>query len=314
MDPQLYSLIAAIKSDSGIGVRTALAANPGLLSAACDELGRTPLHFAAQLNRASITDVLIKAGADFYAQDANGQLPLDVPPGETLNAARQHLRQVNAYRNEFLFAVHQQQIDVVRAKLEHDASLVSVRDVGDGASALMIACFHGNAELVRLLLHAGVRLDLADFSNGFDATYVCAEKGNGDCMRALLQAGIDPHRTWRVQYGPVPMQMNALHVASWKGKADVVAALLEHGADPNVRTKSYAVFAPLHFAASDGHTAVVQALLAHGADHTSRDGRRAITALEMAELGNHAETAAVLRSPPVLQQTFEKSPYNAPIG
>jgi len=314
MDSQLYALIAAIKSDSGIGVRTALAADPGMLSATCDDFGRTPLHLAAMLNRASITDILIRAGADFYAQDANGQLALDVPPGETLNAARMHLREVNAHRNHFLTAVHQQQTDAIRAQLEHDKSLVSVRDVGDGWSALMIACFHGNSELVRLLIHAGARLDLTDFSSGFDAAYVCAEKGNGECMRLLLQAGVDPLHTWRVHYGRLPMQMNALHVAAWKGKADIVRVLLDARVDPNVRALSYAVFSPLHFAATEGHTEVVKILLEHGADPTARDGRRAITALEMAEQGKHSETAEVLRSPPTRESAQVESPYNAPIG
>lgn len=91
------------------------------------------------------------------------------------------------------------------------------------------------------------------------------------------------------------MQMNALHVASWKGHAKIIPLLLAAKVDPNERVRSYTVFSPLHFAASEGHTEIVKLLLAAGADRQARDGRRGITALEMAEAGKHESTAAALR-------------------
>ncbi len=315
VDAQLQALLAAIKSDSTIGVRAAINAKPELLSAPCDALGRTPLHLAAAANRSGIAEMLIKAGADFYAFDANGQMPLDVPPGETLNAARQYLRTLNVHHNVFLEAVHKQQIETVRTMMEKDHSLVNALDIDNGWSPLMIACFHGNAEMVRMLINSGARMEDTDFHTGLDAAYFCAERGSGECMALLIRAGVDPSHTRRVIYGRLPMMMNALHVACWKGKTDVVAVLLQAGVDANARAKSYALFSPLHFAATEGHTEIVKLLLAHNADPTARDGRRAITAIEMAELSKHPETAAVLRSEPERDNfVAQPSPYRGPTG
>src|SRR5690606_20163116 len=117
-----------------------------------------------------------------------------------------------------------------------------------------------------------------------------------DCLKVLIDAGVDVTPTWRVGYGRLPMQMNALHVASWKGHAEVVKVLLAAKKfDVNERAQSYAVFSPLHFAATEGHAEIVKQLLAAGADKTAVDGRRAINALQMAEAGKHEAAAAALR-------------------
>lgn len=255
----------------------------------------SPLHLAARSNERRVAEYLVKGNVDFYARDENQQLALDVPPGQTLNETRQYLRELNKTRNEFLAAVHEQKIERVKALLAADKSLAESRDIGDGWSAVMTACRFGNDELLRTLIAAGAPLNAVDFNTAQDALYVAAEKGHAGCLKQLLDAGADPNQTWTVNYGRLPMVMNALHVASWKGHSEIVRLLLAAKVDVNRRATSYAVFSPLHFAATEGHTEIVKQLLAAGADVGARDGRRNITALEMAEAGKHDETAAVLR-------------------
>jgi ankyrin repeat protein len=290
------ALIALIAKDNSVEVQQFVGAKRALLSVAFDENGRTALHLSADHNAIGSARVLLSEGADFYARDSNGQLALDFPPGQELNETRKLLREINRKRNEFLSAVHDQKPDQIKKLLAEDSSLRFARDIGDGWSAVMTACHFGNVELLKLLIDAGADLNATDFNSGQSAIYMCAEKGYVECLRLLTKAGVNPNQTWRVNYGHLPMEMNALHVASWKGHNDVVDLLLNLKVDPNIRAKSYAMFSALHFAASDGHAEVVNQLLAAGADTLARDGRRGITALQMAQAGKHGAAAALLRA------------------
>jgi len=289
------TMTTAIAADDVQATQKCVQEHPGLLYFQWDTSGYTPLHVAAQHNARRVAEVLVKAGADFYARDANGQLPLDLPPGQEMNPTRQWLRELNKSRNTFLKAVHEQNVDRVKELLSQDRSLIMARDIGDGWSAVMTACHFGNEELLRVLLTAGATVVETDFNSGQDAVSICVEKGQVGCLKVLLAAGADAKRVWKVNYGSLTMQMNALHVASWKGHEEIVRLLLAAKVDPNERARSYLVFSPLHFAASEGHTTIVTLLLAAGADRLARDGRRGITALEMAEAGKHNAAAAVLR-------------------
>lgn len=296
MPTDLSALASAIAADDAAAAQALLRARPELLRVLMDGSGRSPLHVAAHHDARRVAETLLAAGADFYARDANGQLPLDLPPGQEMNATRRWLPDLNKSRNEFLAAVHGQKVDLVEELLGRDPSLAKSRDIGDGWSGVMTACHVGNEPLLRVLLDAGAPVDATDFNSGQDATFICAEKGAARCLRLLVDAGADPKRSWAVNYGRLPMRMNALHVAAWKGHDQVVALLLSLKLDVNERAASCAVFSPLHLAATDGHAKVVKQLLDAGADRRARDGRRGITALEMAEAGKHAAAADLLRN------------------
>jgi ankyrin repeat protein len=292
---RVAELVAAIERDDADAVAGILRQQPGLVRHVEDADGTSLLHLAARRNAVRSVEALVTAGADFYARDVNGQLPLDVPPGQTLNEARQWLRGVNRTRNAFLGAVHHQKVEEARQLLAADPSLARSRDIGDGWTPVMTACHFGNDALLRVLLDAGCPVTGEDFNSGQSALFVAAEKGHAGCVKLLLEAGADARQTWRVNYGSLPMQMNALHVAAWKGHEPVVAALLEAGVDVNERARAYPMFSPLHFAATEGHAGVLRLLLQADADTTARDGRRHITALQMAEAGKHTAAATVLR-------------------
>jgi ankyrin repeat protein len=288
------SLDSAIAEDDVAGVEKFVKADAGALTRA-DTAGRSPLHRAAKADAKKSAEWLLKNGADFYARDNNHQLPLDVPPGETLNLTRQYLREINKKRNDFLSAVARDDVDAINKMLADDKSLANARDIGDGWSALMMACHFGHLKVLEALLASGAKLDATDFHTGYDAVYACTEKGQAEALKVILKAGADPKKTWRVQYGSLPMEMNAMHVAAWKKHSAVVEVLIAAGLDVNARAKSYAVFSPLHFAATEGDAASVNMLLKAGADKEARDGRRNITALQMAEAGKHEAAATLLR-------------------
>lgn len=284
----------AIAKDDAALAQELLKKAPALLQARHDN-GASPLHLAAKHDAANVASALLRAGADFYARDINGQLALDIPPGGTLNATRRALREINQSRNEFLGTVGRH--DAARAKelLASDPSLAGARDIGDGWSAVMMACHFGDTATLQALLDAKAPLDATDFHTGHDALTACVLAGKTDCLRLLLDAGVDVTRTWRVGYGSLPMQMNALHIASWKGHTEIVKLLLDTKKfDVNTRAASYAMFSPLHFAATEGHADIIVLLLAAGADRNAIDGRRGINALQMAQAGKHEAAVAAL--------------------
>lgn len=288
--------IAAVEKNDATKVKSMIEGDGKVLLRGRYWIHSTALHIAASKDARDVAEVLMAAGIDYYARDQNGQLALDVAPGETLNATRKYLREINKTRNDFLGVAFGQKIDDTKQMLAADPTLKRARDIGDGWTPVMAAVHHGNVALLKVLIDAGCMLDGEDFNNGFDAVYHSAEKGQAECLKLLIDAGVDMTRTWRVGYGSLPMQMNALHVASWKGHTEVVRLLLEtKKLDVNTRAKSYAVFSPLHFAATEGHTEIVKLLLSVGADRTAVDGRRALNALQMAEAGKHAAAAAALR-------------------
>jgi ankyrin repeat protein len=291
-------LVEAIRTNSAGTIEQIVRENPRLLQIPLDEDQHHALHLAAHHNARQTAEVLLRLGADFYACDRNQQLPLDVPPGQSLNETRMHLRSINRARNEFLSAVHERDHARVRELLATDPSLVNTRDIGDGWSPVMIACHHNDAPLLQLLLGAGCPVNAADFHTGHTALTVATEKGHTECAALLLKAGVDPHQTWRIQYGRLSMDMNALHLAGWKGHGQIVRLLLESKVDPNVRARSYAVFTPLHFAATEGHADIVRLLLDAGADRNALDGRRCITPLQMAEAGKHTAVVEILSANP----------------
>jgi ankyrin repeat protein len=179
--------------------------------------------------------------------------------------------------------------------LAADKSLAKSRDIGDGWSAVMMACHFGNPAILELLIAAGAPLNATDFNNDQDAVMVCAENGQADCLRLLIKAKVDVKRTARINYGRLPMEMNALHMAAWKKKPAIVGLLIEAGINVNTRAKSYAMFSPLHFAATEGDVESVSLLLKAGADKEAGDGRRNINALQMAEAGKHEACVELLR-------------------
>jgi ankyrin repeat protein len=145
-------------------------------------------------------------------------------------------------------------------------------------SALGWAITCKQAEMVRLLLHAGANPDTQDES--YPALHAAIYGGSDQMVRTLLDYDADPDA--HAQSGESP-----LHVAAALGRAEPLTMLLKYGANVNDQTGRdvrgcgsgiATMETPLHLAAHSGQLAAAQQLLAAGAklNVENYDGRTAI--------------------------------------
>ncbi len=212
----------------------------------------------------------------------------------------------------FLEAVKRGDREGVERRLRADPALLGARDE-NGTSALLLAYYHGKAEVANALLTHRPDLDVYEAATVGDAarvrelaerdpSVVNAMAGDGffplglaaffkrsEAVRALLALGADVHPASR------DGAFTALHsaVAGDESSAakDIVRLLLDGGADPNARSASGGT--PLHTAAFTGSVAVLQLLLAAGADPSATDAKGQ-TPLDVARDRGRSEAAALL--------------------
>lgn len=134
---------------------------------------------------------------------------------------------------QFLRAVLEDQLEEVAKMIVHDDRLVKSRDAS-GASALLLAVYHGLDEVAGVIRRAEVPLDFAEAVAVADLPRV----------RELLAA--DPAAIAE----PTPDGFTGLVLAAWLGHGELAAELLERGADPNQPAGNATAMTPLHAAAS----------------------------------------------------------------
>ena len=162
-----------------------------------------------------------------------------------------------------------------------------------GVSPLSIACIHGNASIVGLLIAEGVEVDR--MSNGGETPLLIASRqGNADVIRALVTAGANVNGTERK--GQTPLMW-----AAAEGNGEAIGALLDGGA--NVDHTLNSGFNAFMFAAREGRIDAVRRLLAAGVDvnsvmtHEKSQGRAprvGTSALLLAVESGHFELALFL--------------------
>lgn len=194
-------------------------------------------------------------------------------------------------------------------------------------SAIMVASrYHGNAEVVRLLLKHGAKVNPpkdVKVMNSASAIFFASASGDMELARVLIDAGArveDQMKLFGISW------VSPLLMATARDDAAMVECLIEKGADPNsedgdkITPLGWAAIynrapaakvliakgakvnhvdklgmTPLLYAASIdyGDTAVVEALLAAGADPKAKD-EKGRTALDLARAYRHAAIATVL--------------------
>lgn len=179
-----------------------------------------------------------------------------------------------------------------------------------GVSALLLALYHGKAQIAEALAEPLDRLPLFEAAamghlgsvkalldaepewlnawsvDGFQAHHLAAFFARREVLAYLLSKGADPNQRARQ-----PAAMTPLHSAAASRQAELVADLLAAGADPNLQQGGG--FTALMSAAMHGNLPMMQVLLAAGADTALRadDGR---SARDMAQQGGHAAAVALL--------------------
>ncbi len=199
-----------------------------------------------------------------------------------------------------------------------------------GYNALTVAArYHGNAEVVRLLLKETAKVKAeknVKVKNNASALFFAAANGDVEMARALIDARAAIEAEMLV-LGRMPM--SPLMAATLRGDSKMVEYLIVQDADPNrgedmplaravinnhadtlklLLAKGAKVnrvddlgMTPLLYAASVsfGDTTVVEMLLAAGADQKVKD-KKGRTALDLARIYKHTATEAVLsgKAPP----------------
>jgi quinoprotein dehydrogenase-associated probable ABC transporter substrate-binding protein len=151
---------------------------------------------------------------------------------------------------------------------------------------LMFAAWIDDPAVVRQLVKAGAKLELAD-TNGLTALGVAAQNGKAKALEALVGAGADVNRSiGKAGYTP-------LMLASIASSEDIASFLIAHGADVNA--KNAGGVTALMVVAANNTARIGSLLLKSGADPSakSEDGR---TAKTIAEANNSQAMLQLLQS------------------
>jgi uncharacterized protein len=127
----------------------------------------------------------------------------------------------------------------------------------DGSTALLWATYKVDHELVRALLKAGAKPNLANHYGAAPLTEA-AKLSDVDLVRMLLDARADPN-------SPNQDNQTALMLASSLGSLKIAQLLISKGANVNA-VESFRGQTALMWAAGENHPEIVDLLLAHHAD------------------------------------------------
>jgi len=218
----IWSAIALDRADA---VRAFVRSAPSLLSARMsrNELGRTPLHHAAAMNRPAMVRLLLELGADAHATDDAGRTAL--PVAVVSSASPDVLERLQAAGASFdlLAALTLRRYDLAERILADDPQRIGAD--GRDTVALHLLVAQRDADGVRCLIERGVDVNakrvLWDCNQ--TALHITAEGGAIKLTRILLDAGADPG------IRDDKHQSTVLGWAEFCSQADVAALLRQRG-------------------------------------------------------------------------------------
>ena len=266
-----------------------------------DGHGRTPLHYAAELDHGGFAAFFIAMGADVNAEDGAHQTPLGICAEKgTANAAK------------FIAAagadIHKQAKGGVTpasaALRNNNVFLQAILNQGtcgsaDGAgrTILHLACEAGSAEAVKTILAAlrtfedhaltaaGSRNSPVDKKDSNGNTPLDAAFGKSDSKthieiaEQLILYGAVSDNPIYYYFGPAARNadynlrrgdgLSSMHYAARAGHEGLIAFLVEKNADVNIENSSGST--PLHEAVRAGNTKTMALLLKNGANANAQD-------------------------------------------
>ncbi|MBP2681125.1 MAG: uncharacterized protein H6Q78_988, partial [Candidatus Krumholzibacteriota bacterium] len=314
----------AIETGDVARVKQILESNTGALNEKDDgQFRELPLHIAATTGNVEIARLLLDAGADIDAGDADNSTALGVA------AMRRHAEMVDLLiargadvnRRDrkadcpLSFAAYGRDEAIIQKLLDAGADIY-YRAPG-GETLLHVAAPRGLKTFVTYLLDHGAEIDALAHDGGTPLGYA-ALRGQAEIVRLLLERGANPNPTQAEQLPP-------LVFTTWQNQAECARILLEHGAKVDqpffggetilmrvAETGTPEMTAlliehgadvdhvndtgetPLVKASAAGHADRVEPLLAANADPNLGHDSRGRSALQLAALGGHVDVARML--------------------
>ncbi len=251
------------------------------------KIGSSALMYAAQNGRAKAVKALIKAGADVSMEDKEGQnalyIAVDTPfsiDANTLDEYGCHKEVVQAlieagavfkspHREDITDEQQQLNNNMTNAILHGDKDTVkklldngfacnqflfdfSAYALGSGCEPLLLACFVGDASLVKELLNRKGEFDFEEIYDLKELITLLAANGNAEVIELLL--------TWYNERASVPVKVSeqALYFALRNKHVELVKKFAVDCEFDDWHMKEYAVFT--------GQQEIVKRLLEAGAD------------------------------------------------
>ena len=228
-----------------------------------DELGLTPLAWAAETGQEKAAELLLSLGANANAANRGGRRPIDWAAGAGhLPVVRLLAATGSSDLNLALFlAIQQQQVAVAQFLLEHGANPNIHYPASNSTMPLHMAAQQGNVAAARVLLDHGAQINGLD-QNGSTPLEYAAGGSSEEMVKLLFANG-----------ATVPAKPGSLSIfqewALGSGDTNIANLLLSHGADVNAKDSEAQT--ALHFAARQGQVQAVKWLLANAAQVNARD-------------------------------------------
>jgi ankyrin repeat protein len=260
------------------GVRAALASGAPIDAVDSHGLRGTALEKAAANGHEDVVELLLDRGATIRFNEGTG---INAAHSAAVGGHSEILRMLveraspedldAALSSALIVAAYQGDTDMVTYLLGVGVHVDAIPSRPQMQTALEASAERGHLDLTAFLLDRGAQVRVV-YGRGLAAATGVAAYGDVALLRRIANA-TESHEEPRILYGP------ALAQASRSGHAGAVALLVELGADPNFSSDhgliiyteggqrgGAAALAPLTFAAEKAHWTVVDVLLEAGAD------------------------------------------------